>query len=98
MLRWILRAVAPLLVFIGIGVVVTAMTEGAFVIGGGVASCQVPAEGGGPVPTMVQGGYRVSFVLQAGDIVVRPSATLLVEPETVRVTATRCRATPDLPG
>lgn len=40
---------------------------------------------------MIQGGYQVSFTVQASMISLQPSATLLVEPDTVRVTGDRCR-------
>jgi hypothetical protein len=95
MFRGILRAVAILLIFIVIGIVVVGATGGAFRVGGSVASCPAPVEkGDGPIPTSVRGGYEVSLVLRAGEVVVQPAAIMQIEPDTVTLKAKSCRSEP----
>jgi hypothetical protein len=94
MLRRVIRAVATLLVFIVVGILVVSLVGGSFWVGGGLASCPASVDqGSGPVPDVVQGGYEVSFVVQAGDFMFRPAATLRVEPDTVRISAEGCDGT-----
>jgi hypothetical protein len=92
MLRRVIRVVATLLVFVIIGVIIVSVTGGTFWVGGGLASCPASLDqGDGPVPEVVQGGYEVSVLVQAGNFVLEPAVTLRVEPDSVRVVAERCR-------
>lgn len=93
MFRGIIRAVAMLLVVLVIGIVVVALTGGAFWVGGGLANCPASVDQGeGLIPSMVRGGYEASVMVQAGDGVFKPAVTVTVKPATVTVGTAGCRS------